>query len=95
VFSEIDGVHASTVQAGQKLYEFIEPAVARGEEVVLDFEGAEHFAPSFFNYTIGRFVERDADDLHGAGRAAEHVVRDAGRPIELCPEGKPVKQLIG
>jgi hypothetical protein len=61
LFSQIDGVHASTSQAGQKLYELIEPAVSRGEEVVLDFDGVKYFAPGFFNWAVGRFIEKDFD----------------------------------
>jgi len=61
VHDEIDGVHASTLEAGQKLYELIEPAIVRGEEVVMDFEGVKHFSPSFFNWAVGRFIERDHD----------------------------------
>jgi hypothetical protein len=61
LFSEIDGVHAFTSKAGQKLYELIEPAVARGEEVVLDFDGVKHFSGTFFNWAIGRFIEKDFD----------------------------------
>jgi hypothetical protein len=61
VSDEIDGIHAFTLDAGLKLHDLIEPAIARGEEVVLDFEGVKHFTPLFMYYAIGRFIERDAD----------------------------------
>jgi hypothetical protein len=57
--SDIDGVHAYTPQAGQRLYAIIEPAIARGEPVVLDFEGVRHYSAAFFVYSIGILVEAD------------------------------------
>src|ERR1700676_1393738 len=62
VRDDVDGIHASTLQAGVKLHDLIEPALARGEEVVLDFEGVKYFAPMFFNCAIGTFIERDAEN---------------------------------
>src|SRR5262245_20871939 len=58
--SDIDGVHASTPQAGQRLYALIEPVLARGEPVVLDFAGVQHFSAPFFNSSIGPLVEADS-----------------------------------
>jgi hypothetical protein len=57
--SEIDGGHASTPQAGLRLYALIEPMLARGESVVLDFEGVKHFSTAFFSASIGRLAEAD------------------------------------
>ena len=60
--SEVDGIHASTPQAGQRLYAIIEPAIARGEVVTLDFEGVKHFGPGFFNWSIGVLIEQDMEN---------------------------------
>jgi hypothetical protein len=58
--SDIDGVHASTAQAGQRLYALIEPVLARGESVELDFEGVKHFSVPFFTSSIFILVRDDA-----------------------------------
>jgi hypothetical protein len=60
--SDIDGIHATTYQAGQKLYTLIAPVLARGEPVELDFEGVRHFSPLFFNASIGILVEADKEN---------------------------------
>lgn len=57
--SEIDNGHAYTPQAGMRLRELIDPALGRGEEVVLDFEGVKHFSAAFFCASIGALVEAD------------------------------------
>src|SRR4051794_3073944 len=60
--TDVDGIHASTPQAGQRLYALIEPALARGEPVTLDFEGVKHFSRLFFDVAVGTLLERDAED---------------------------------
>jgi hypothetical protein len=60
--SDVDGIHASTPQAGARLYAIIESALARGEVVPLDFEGVKHFAPGFFNCSIGVLIEQDTEN---------------------------------
>jgi hypothetical protein len=57
--SEIDGGHAYTPQAGLRLHALIEPVLARGESVVLDFAGVEHFSSAFFSASVGKLVEAD------------------------------------
>lgn len=61
--SDIDtpGLGASP-EAGMKLKELIEPALARGEQVELDFEGLRFFAIGFFVFSIGKLVETDTAD---------------------------------
>ena len=59
--SEIDGGHASTPQAGLRLHALIEPALARGEPVVLDFEGVKYCSVPFFSASVGILVEADAE----------------------------------
>jgi STAS-like domain of unknown function (DUF4325) len=92
---DIDGIHASTLQAGQRLYSLIEPVLARGEPVVLDFAGVRHFSVPFFNYSIGLLVEKDEanrlgellryENLPAPGQSAwesvvEYAVRRRGNP---------------
>jgi len=60
--SEIDGVYASTLEAGNKLHDLIKPALDRAEEVVLDFEGMKHVGPGFLNGSLGLVIERDHED---------------------------------
>lgn len=60
--SEIDNGHASTPQAGLRLQALIEPVLARGEPVVLDFEGVKHCSTAFFNASIANLIEADKDD---------------------------------
>lgn len=77
---DIDASSAYTFEAAQKLYALIEPVLARGEPVELDFEGVEHFSAVFFNYSIGWLVEKDTanrlpellrvENLHPLGQTA-------------------------
>jgi hypothetical protein len=50
---------AATPQSGEKLRALIEPALARGEEVELDFEGVRFYSPLFFFSSVGLLIERD------------------------------------
>jgi hypothetical protein len=56
---EIDEGHASTPQAGLHLYALIEPVLARGEEVILDFEGVKHCSTAFFTASVAILIEAD------------------------------------
>src|SRR4051794_40854913 len=60
--SEIDNGHATTEQAAKRLFAIIEPAIARGEPVVLDFEGVRHYTGVFFGYSLGPLADADRDD---------------------------------
>jgi hypothetical protein len=60
--SEIDGGFASTPQAGERLYNLIAPVLARGEEVVLDFEGVRYTAVPFFMASIQPLIEADREE---------------------------------
>lgn len=60
--SEIDNFQATTPQAGLKLYTLIEPALAGGEPVELDFDGVRHFSTAFFGSSIGILVEADIEN---------------------------------
>jgi hypothetical protein len=57
--SEIDGSYASTPEAGQRLLALIEPVLARGEPVELDFEGVRYFSVPFFCASIFVLVKGD------------------------------------
>jgi hypothetical protein len=41
---------------GQKVHDLISPALARGEEVELDFEGARFISAPFLNATVGQLL---------------------------------------
>jgi hypothetical protein len=58
--SDSVGVYASTAQAGQKVLGLIEPALERGEEVVLDFDGVRDCAALFFSASVGVLIEQDS-----------------------------------
>src|SRR3954465_5504035 len=60
--SEIDNGHPPPPQAGLRLQALIEPVLARGEPVVLDFEGVKHCSTAFFNARIANLIEADKDD---------------------------------
>lgn len=60
--SEIDRGHASTPQAGARLHELIEPALGRGEQVVLDFDGVRHCDAPFLGASVGRLIEEDKEE---------------------------------
>jgi hypothetical protein len=59
--SEIDNGFASTWEAGERLHAMIAPALARGEEVVLDFEGVRGYSVPFFATSIEPFIEADLE----------------------------------
>ncbi len=48
---------ASSYADGDKIYELIAPQIARGENVVLSFEGVDAVPSSFINAAIVRLVE--------------------------------------
>jgi hypothetical protein len=58
--SDSVGAYVSTAQAGWKLLELIGPALARGEEVVLDFEGVRSCGALFFSASVGVLIEQDS-----------------------------------
>jgi hypothetical protein len=57
--SELFGKQAATGQDGLRLNELIEPVLARGEAVVLDYEGMDRFTTVFFTSSIGLLIEKD------------------------------------
>jgi hypothetical protein len=59
VIEMIDDGCASTSEAGVRLYRLIEPVLARGEEVVVDFDGVKHCAAVFFSASLASFVRHD------------------------------------
>ena len=59
---EIDGGFASTWEAGERLYALIAPALARGEEVILDFEGVRGFSVPFFAASIEVLIDADKEE---------------------------------
>ena len=60
--SDIDGAHASTPQAGQRLLALIQPPLTRGEQVELDFEGVRHFSVPFFSASIFVLIKADTEN---------------------------------
>jgi hypothetical protein len=82
--SNIEGSSAYTAQAGQQLRALIEPVLARGEPVELDFEGVKHFSAAFFASSIGALVEADRTN-----RVTELV-----RVCNLMPLGKGTLDLV-
>src|SRR5262245_2677320 len=93
--SDIDGIHATTPQTGQKLLAIIEPALARGEPVVLDFEGVRFIGVQFFYSSVGVLIEKDTvnqlsdllryENLHEIGQSAldsvvEYSIRRRDNP---------------
>src|SRR5438552_3357664 len=60
--SDLFGFQAATGQAGYQLYTQIEPVLARGEPVVLDFEGVRYFATIFFTSSVGLLIEADTEN---------------------------------
>jgi hypothetical protein len=59
---ELNNGHASTGETGWRLYQLIEPVLARGEEVVLDFAGVKHVAAPFLSSSVGVLIEADKED---------------------------------
>lgn len=50
------GEDAITPDDGQAVYDWIAPALRRGEQVDLDFDGVNVFASQFFNAAIGQLL---------------------------------------
>ncbi len=60
----LSGEYAITTEDGQKLFEIIQPEIAEGKRVELNFSGVRVFASPFFNAAIGPLLEgRSSDDL--------------------------------
>lgn len=57
---DLDSAHAYTPQAGEKLRALIEPILAQGDPVELDFTGVEHFSAIFFWTALGPLIEADS-----------------------------------
>src|SRR6476660_6968636 len=58
--NDIDGATFAAPKAAERLRELIEPVLARGEEVVLDFEGIKRFSPGFFSDFLHHLIVADA-----------------------------------
>jgi len=107
---EIDGGHASTGAAGQRLYQLIKPALARGEEVILDFEGVKHCGVHFFGASVGVLIEIDKVDRvpellrcenakpdwqEDLERATDFAVRRRDNPAGAAAWDAAYKKLLG
>jgi hypothetical protein len=60
--SEVTGPYADSYEGGLRLADVIAPVLARGEEVVLDFDGVKEYFGAYFDCAIGRLIVQDADD---------------------------------
>ena len=60
--NDIEGATFAGMEAGQRLREMIAPALARGEEVVLDFEGIQYYSPAFFADVFHDLIRADVED---------------------------------
>ena len=93
--SEIDAVYPLPWEAGDHLRALVAPALSRGEEIILDFEGVTNFSAVFFTSSVFLLVkddpERRVPDLlrcenilpHGQGAfesALEYGVRCRDNP---------------
>jgi hypothetical protein len=75
--SEFTGPNAMTLEQGDKVFEVIEPVIAKGEPVELDFEGVTHVMPPFLNAAIGRLIPiAQPDQLDTLLRATNLVPLD-------------------
>jgi len=52
----IVGEYVITADAGQKVYDLIQPELLAGQAVELDFTGIRFFVTLFFNYAIGQLL---------------------------------------
>jgi hypothetical protein len=59
--NDVDGATFAAPKAAERLRELIEPALARGEEVVFDFEGIRHFSAGFFSDVLHRLIVADVE----------------------------------
>lgn len=62
---DLCGIQAACFEHGQQLHDLIEPAIARGEEVVLDFEGVRWFNSGFFAMALGPLIVKDTTNRLG------------------------------
>jgi len=60
--SELEDFQGTTPQAARQLYHLIAPVLARGEPVVLDFEGVRSCSTSFFTSSVGLLIEEDKEN---------------------------------
>jgi hypothetical protein len=60
--TDVEGGVWATMQAGERLRELIAPALARGEEVELDFEGVRHYSAAFFADVFHELIRADVED---------------------------------
>ncbi|MEL6353891.1 MAG: STAS-like domain-containing protein [Cyanobacteria bacterium J06627_28] len=62
---EITGEYAISSDAGQRIYEQIQPALLDGGKVELDFSDVKVFVSAFFNLAIGQLLKDiSGDDLN-------------------------------
>src|SRR5258708_1743839 len=59
---DVTGEYADSYEGGLRLADVIAPVLARGEEVVLDFEGVKDCFGAYFDCAIGRLIVQDAED---------------------------------
>lgn len=94
--SEYSGSRTAGYELGPQVYELIEPALARGEVVVLDFEGVRRVTTAFFARSVGDLIEKDVanrlkdllrcENLSDVGKLAlqqvvEHFTRRRENPL--------------
>lgn len=53
---ELVGKNALTPEDGKAVYSILQPEIAAGRTVALDFSGVSVFASPFFNWGIGRLI---------------------------------------
>jgi hypothetical protein len=58
----IGGEDAITAEAGDQVHAAIEPKLAQGQQIEVDFAGVTTFASLFFNAAIGRLLAKHAAD---------------------------------
>jgi len=71
VVRDLTGPTCLSPEKGQRVFRVVEPDVAAGHQVELDFTGVDLFATPFFNLSIGQLL-RDLDPAYLRGRL--HVV---------------------
>src|SRR6476469_1710656 len=59
--NDIDGATFAAPKAAEQLRELIEPVLARGEEVILDFAGIKHFTTAFFGDVLHTLIVADVE----------------------------------
>jgi hypothetical protein len=60
--NDIEGATYGATVAAERLRDMIAPALARGEEVVLDFEGVQYPTSSFFGDAFEELIRADVED---------------------------------